>query len=270
MSVEHEELKRIEAEPLELSVKFADLAGKSVFLTGGGSGIGAYFLQGFLLAGARVGYVDLPADHHAPLCALLATRYGSAPLFYPADVRDASALEAAMAQFTADCGPADVIVNNAARDTRHLLADWDADQFTESINLNLRPHYLTARYFAPAMAANGGGSIINMSSASYLLKMAGMPAYVAAKAAVTGLTGALARELGPDNIRVNALIPGWVMTERQKALWATPDALATAANGQALKQQIAPADMVAPCLFLASEASRMMSAQTLVVDGGWT
>jgi NAD(P)-dependent dehydrogenase (short-subunit alcohol dehydrogenase family) len=263
------ELQSIAENPLALPAQFTDLRDKHVFITGAGSGIGVYFLQGFLLSGARVSYVDLPGDHHQHLSDIMHARYGARPHFFAADVRDAAALERAVMSAQREAGPVAVLVNNAANDRRHTLAGMTADAFTDSLNLNLRPHFLTAQFVAKDMAAAGGGAIINMSSTSHLMKMAGMPAYIAAKAAITGLTGGLARELGPSNIRVNALVPGAVLTERQKALWMDEESLATVMAGQSLKEYIQPQDMVCGCLFLASSASRMMTAQTLVIDGGW-
>ncbi len=165
-------------------------------------------------------------------------------------------------------GPIDVLVNNAASDNRLLLADYSAEQWDASININLRPHFFTAQAVADEMRQSGGGSIINFSSISYMMGNAGYPAYVATKAGITGLTRGLARELGPHNIRVNALMPGWVLTDRQRELWVTDEALAAHLARQCLPEALQPEDIVAPTLFLASSASRMMTGQALVVDGG--
>jgi len=165
-------------------------------------------------------------------------------------------------------GDIGVLVNNAARDDRHDLASLSAEAWDEAMNINLRPSFLTAQEILPQMRRRGGGAIINIGSNSALLGLAGYPAYVTAKAGLVGLTRALARELGPDGIRVNALIPGWVLTRRQTALWATSEAVATCLEQQALKRTITGEDIAHAALFLASNAAAMITGQSLVVDGG--
>ena len=253
---------------MDLPVVFKDLKDVSVFITGGGSGIGAALTEGFLVQGARVGFVGLDEAGNREFCDEMEARYGARPLFQRCDIRDIDALKAAIAATAEAHGPITVLVNNAARDTRHSLDEFSVEDWDASIATNLRPHFFTAQAVAPDMRKAGGGAIVNLSSNSYLLGLAGYPAYVTAKAAIAGLTKALARELGPDGIRVNCLIPGWVMTERQKELWVTPEALADCLEQQSLKDTIRPDDMASACLFLASAASRMMSGQTLVIDGG--
>lgn len=248
------------------TVIFRDLAGASVFLTGGGSGIGAALTDGFLAQGAQVAFVQ--RSDASAFVSDMAEKHGRAPLFVPCDLADIDALRAAMAQAAEAHGPVSVLVNNAANDSRHRLDDtsvaaWDAGQA-----VNLRPHFFTAQAAAPGMRAAGGGSIINFSSISYMMGNAGYPGYATAKAAITGLTRALARELGPDRIRVNALMPGWVLTDRQRTLWATPEDLAAHLDRQCLKEHLVAEDIVDATLFLASRASRMMTGQALVVDGG--
>ncbi|MEM9059648.1 MAG: SDR family oxidoreductase [Pseudomonadota bacterium] len=244
---------------------FHDLAGQSVFITGGGSGIGAALTEGFLAQGAKVafvqrsdasGFVERMAEKHAR------------PVFFPCDITDIAALQQAMAEAAAAHGDISVLVNNAANDARHSLADYSAEDWDQGMAINLRPHFFTAQAVAPGMKAAGGGAIINFSSISYMVGNAGYPAYAASKAAVTGLTRSLARELGPDGIRVNALMPGWVLTEKQMQMWATPEGLSAHMDRQCLKEHLAPQDIVDATLFLASKASRMMTGQALVVDGG--
>ncbi|MEP4287986.1 MAG: SDR family oxidoreductase, partial [Nitratireductor sp.] len=178
------------------------------------------------------------------------------------------ALRAAVAQAADAHGPAGVLVNNAARDDRHAVEDvtpefWDANQA-----VNLRPHFFAIQAVVPAMKAAGRGAIVNFSSTSYMINGGGFASYTAAKAGVVGLTKGLAGELGPYGIRVNAIAPGWVMTKRQRDLWVTEAGLKAHIDRQCLKQEIAPADMVGPCLFLASSAAGMVTAQTLIVDAG--
>lgn len=245
---------------------FHDLAGRSVFITGGGAGIGAALTEGFVEQGAKVAFVQR-SDATAFVDAV-EDRLGSRPLFIKCDIADIAALQAAMARAAEAHGPITVLVNNAANDSRHSLASLDPEAWDRNQAVNLRPHVFTAQAAAPGMKAAGGGSIINFSSISYMMGNGDYPSYVAAKAGITGLTRGLARELGPDRIRVNALLPGWVLTERQVDLWATPETLAAHLARQCLKEHLAERDIVDATLFLASDASRMMTGQAMVVDGG--
>jgi NAD(P)-dependent dehydrogenase (short-subunit alcohol dehydrogenase family) len=245
---------------------FEVLKGASVFITGGGAGIGAALTEGFLAEGARVCFVQ--RSDARGFCDAVESRLGARPLFLPCDVTDAAALEGAIAEAAEAHGPVGVLVNNAADDTRHSLESATPEDWDRAMAVNLRPHFVTARAVAPGMRAAGGGAIVNLSSIAYMMGNAGYPAYAAAKAGITGLTRALARELGPDGIRVNALMPGWVLTERQLRLWATPEDLAAHLDRQCLKRHLTAEDIVAPTLFLASAASAMVTGQALVVDGG--
>jgi len=245
---------------------FHDLKDASVFITGGGSGIGAALTRGFLAQGAKVAFVQ--RSDASEFVADCAAELGRAPLFITCDITDARALHSALDQAASAHGPITVLVNNAANDARHSLADLSTDQWDQGMNVNLRPHFITAQCVAPGMKTAGGGAIINFSSIAYMMGNSGYPAYVAAKAAITGLTRALARELGPDNIRVNALMPGWVLTDRQMELWASKEALAAHMDRQCLKQHLVADDIVDGVLYLASQASRMMTGQALVIDGG--
>ena len=165
-------------------------------------------------------------------------------------------------------GPVTVLVNNAARDDRHEIEQVDEAYWENNLAINLRPHFFTIQAVAPGMRAAGGGAIVNFTSTSYMLNIGDMPAYTASKAGIVGLTKGMAGKLGPDNIRVNAIAPGWVMTQRQKDLWVTEEGLAAMIGRQCIREPIQPEDMVGPCLFLASTASRMVSAQILIADGG--
>jgi NAD(P)-dependent dehydrogenase (short-subunit alcohol dehydrogenase family) len=245
---------------------FHDLAEQSVFITGGGSGIGAALTEGFLAEGCRVAFVQ--RSDATAFVAGLEARHGRAPLFIRADITDVPALQAAMAEAAAAHGPITVLVNNAARDDRHEVEGYTVEEWDTAQAVNLRYHFFTIQAAIPGMRAAGFGSIINFSSISYMLGAEGYIAYMTAKAAVTGLTRGFARTLGPDNIRVNAIMPGWVLTERQLTLWAPPGALEAHLERQALKEHLQEADIVHPTLFLASRASRMMTGQALVVDGG--
>ena len=245
---------------------FHDLKGASVFITGGGAGIGAALTEGFLAQGCRVAFVQ--RSEASQFAKEMGKKYGHAPTFLPCDITDVVALQKAMEMGAEANGPYSVLVNNAANDARHELEGFSVEAFDQSMAVNLRPHFFTAQTAAPAMKELGGGSIINFSSISYMMGNAGYPAYAASKSAITGLTRSLARELGPDNIRVNALMPGWVMTQRQKDLWVTEEGLEQHLSRQCLKSLLSPSDIVDATLFLASKASQMMTGQAMVVDGG--
>ncbi len=250
----------------ERHATFHDLEGASVFITGGGSGIGAALTGGFLAQGARVAFVQR-SDAGAFVEAMEA-EHGNRPLYIENDVTDIPALREAIAQAAEAHGPVTVLVNNAANDTRHDWMEVDVEAWDKSQAVNLRPHFFTAQAVAPGMKAAGGGAIVNFSSISYMMGNDGYLAYLTAKAGITGLTRGLARELGPHGIRVNAVMPGWVLTERQKELWATPEDLAAHLDRQCIKEHLVEQDLVEPVLFLASKASRMMTSQGMVVDGG--
>ena len=249
-----------------MEYQFHDLKERHVFITGGGSGIGAALTEGFLRQGAKVSFVQ--RSDAASFIDEMETKTGMRPLFLRCDITDIEALRAAMTQAQEELGDIAVLVNNAGNDIRHNLGDYSPDDWDRNHAVNLRPYFFTAQFVAPFMAKNGGGAIVNYSSASYLMGNDGYPAYVAANAAITGLTRALARELGPENIRVNALVPGWVLTQKQLDKWATPGDLREHLGKQCLKEHLAPEDMVGGTLFLASKASKMMTGQALVIDGG--
>ncbi len=251
---------------LHLNSRYDDIAGQSVFITGGGSGIGAWLTEGFVSQGAKVTFVQ--RSDATPLCDELEQKYGNRPRFLTCDIQDIERLEQCIAQAADAHGPVQVLVNNAAWDNRHSLQDTSVEDWDKIQHVNLRPHFFGAKAVQAGMQANGGGTIINYSSISYMMGNAGYPGYVAAKSGITGLTRSLARELGPHNIRVNALVPGWVITDRQEELWVTPEGLEAHIAKQCLQQVIQPIDMVEPTLFLASRASRMMTGQALVVDAG--
>ena len=248
------------------TVTFHDLEGASVFITGGGAGIGAALTEGFVSQGAKVAFVQR-SDASAFVSDML-NKYGNEPLFIQCDITEIDALKAALDKAVHTNGPVSVLINNAANDTRHTLDDYTVADFDQNVAVNLRPHFFTAQAAAAGMRNMGGGAIINFSSVSYMMGNSGYPVYATTKAAITGLTRSLARELGKDNIRVNALMPGWVMTDRQKELWVTPEAVKGHIARQCLKEQLVPSDIVDATLFLASKASRMMTGQAMVVDGG--
>lgn len=251
---------------LNLSAKFSDLEGKSVFISGGGSGIGEYLTEGFISQGAKVAFCQRSDGRE--LCDRLEREYGNRPLFLKCDVTDIDEFKSVLGEAANRHGDIEVLVNNAAWDNRHTLDELTPQAWDHMMEVNIRHHFFGAQRVTPGMREKGEGAIINYSSISYMMGNAGYPAYVSAKAGITGLTRGLARELGPDNIRVNAIMPGWVITERQKELWVSEEALNAHLERQCLKETIPPEAMVEPTLFLASNASRMMTGQALVVDGG--
>ena len=251
---------------MELQATFHDLKDASVFITGGGSGIGASLTEGFLRQGAKVAFVQ--RSDSTAFCDEMEEAIGRRPLFIPCDITDTAALKAAVDQAAAAHGPVTVLVNNAANDKRHDTLATDEAFWDWSMAINLKAYFYAAQAVVPGMQSEGGGSIINFSSISYMMGNAGYPLYVTANSGINGMTRALAREFGPDRIRVNALAPGWVLTQKQKDLWVTPDGLAAHLDRQCLKDTLAPEDVVVGVLFLASSVSKMMTGQALVIDGG--
>lgn len=247
---------------------YPDLKDASVLITGGGSGIGAALTEGFAAQGAKVAFIDIAEVQSRTLVERLAPEVAHKPLFLKADLRDIEALRKAVGEASAAHGPVTVLVNNAALDDRHEVDAVDKSYWEDNLAINLRPHFFTIQAVAGGMREAGGGAIINFTSTSYMLNIGNMPAYTTAKAGIVGLTKGMAGKLGPGNIRVNAIAPGWVMTERQKKLWVTEEGLAAMIDRQCLKRAIQPEDMVGPCLFLASDAARMVTAQVLIADGG--
>jgi len=247
---------------------FDGLNSRTVFITGGGSGIGAALVSSFAAQGAKVAFVSLAESPARELCESVETALGVTPLFIPCDIRDIDGLKAAISEVELRLGTIDVLINNAADDTRHSVEDYSVEDWDNSINTNLRPHFFSAQAVVPGMKQKQRGSIINIGSNSSILGLPDYPSYVAAKAGIVGLTRALARDMGQHNIRVNALIPGWVMTERQKRDWATPEAVEECISRQCLKRFVSEEDIAQSALFLASDASAMITGQSIVVDGG--
>lgn len=245
---------------------FPDLKGQSVFISGGGSGIGACLTEGFAAQGAKVAFCQ--RSDATALCDGIEKRHGARPLFLSCDVTDIAAYQAVLSEAAGANGPITVLVNNAAWDNRHPLAPFTVEDWDYMQAVNIRHHFFAVQAVVPGMKAAGGGTIVNYSSISYMMGNGGYSAYTAAKAGITGMTRGLARELGPDNIRVNALMPGWVLTERQRREWVVGDALDRHLERQCLPVEIQPQDMVEPTLFLASSASTVMTGQALVVDAG--
>jgi NAD(P)-dependent dehydrogenase (short-subunit alcohol dehydrogenase family) len=246
---------------------FPDLKNRSVFITGGGSGIGAALTEAFLRQGAKVAFCQ--RSDATAFCDAMEAATGNRPLYLPCDISQVEQLQLTLATAAQVHGPITVLVNNAANDQRHETLKTDVAFWDWSMAVNLRSYFFACQAVVPGMKAAGGGSIINFSSISFMMADAGYAAYITANAGIVGMTRTLAREFGPDRIRVNAVAPGWVLTDRQKELWVTPESLAAHLARQCLPDPIEPADMGGAVLFLASEASRMMTSQTLILDGGF-
>ncbi len=241
---------------------YPSLKGKVVLVTGGASGIGAEIVSAFAAQGAKVGFLDLDA----PGGEALAAKTGAA--FEQCDLRDIEAMKAGIAALRTRLGPFDVLANNAARDDRHDWRDVTVEYWDERMATNLRHMFFAIQEVAPDMIGKGGGSIINIGSNSWWETGGGFPAYTTAKSAVHGLTRTMARDLGPDRIRVNAVVPGWIMTERQKELWATPEALEAHRASQCLPDLIDPVYVARMVVFLASDDAAMCTASNYMVEAG--
>ncbi|MDO3441054.1 SDR family NAD(P)-dependent oxidoreductase [Agrobacterium sp. V1] len=248
--------------------QFPDLKDAGVLITGGGSGIGASLVEAFAMQGAKVAFIDIAEEPSAALVQRLA---GVAPHpvhFFKTDLSDIPAIGRTVDAAASATGGIKVLVNNAAWDDRHDIdtvteAYWDANQA-----VNLKQMFFTVQAALPYLRQAKNASIVNFSSISFLLNMGELPSYAAAKAGIIGLTKSLAGRLGPDNIRVNTLLPGMIVTERQKDLWLTDDGIAATTARQCLKRTLVAADLVGPSLFLASSASSAITAQSIIVDGG--
>ncbi|MES2541343.1 MAG: SDR family oxidoreductase, partial [Pseudomonadota bacterium] len=232
---------------------FPDLKDQSVFVTGGGSGIGAALTEAFLRQGAKVAFCQ--RSDGTAFCDAMEAATGNRPLFLPCDIAVTDQLQLTLATAAKAHGPITVLVNNAANDQRHETLKTDQAFWDWSIDVNLRSYFFACQAVIPGMQAAGGGSIINFSSISFMMADTGYAAYITANAGIVGMTRTLAREFGPDRIRVNAVAPGWVLTERQKSMWVTPEGLAKHLEKQCLPDPIQPEDVAGTVLFLASDAA---------------
>ena len=246
---------------------YPSLAAARVYITGGASGIGEVAVRAFAAQTSHVGFVDIDAEAGRRLADELGAG-GATVAFEACDLRDIEALQRAFAALKAAIGPAAVLINNAARDDRHGWEDVTPDYYDERIATNLRHMFFATQAVAPDMIAAGKGSIVNLGSNSWWEASGGMPVYTTAKSAVHGMTRSFARDLGPHRIRVNTIVPGWIMTERQKTLWASPEALKKHLTRQCLPDLIEPVYVARMMLFLASDDSAMCTANNFMVEGG--
>jgi len=248
---------------------YPSLRDRVVFITGGGSGIGESLVEHFCAQGAKVAFVDIAEAPSRAVAERIARKGDPKPLFMPCDLKNIEALRGCVEQAKQTLGPIRVLLNNAGNDDRHWTKDVTVEYWDDRIAVNLRHQFFAAQAVRPQMRDAGGGSIINFGSITWMVGDPDCPAYVTAKAAVYGMTRALARELGPERIRVNCMVPGWVMTERQMRLWLNPAGERQIAERQCLPDRLQPSDIARMALFLAADDSRMCTSQQFIVDAGW-
>ena len=251
-----------------MAATYSDLAGKTVLITGGGSGIGEAIVRRFAEQGSKTAFIDIKEQESRALAEEL-TGAGRQVRFEPADLTDIAALRAAIGRVREAFGPILVLVNNAAHDERHPTPDVTPEYWDDRIAVNLKHQFFAAQAVLPDMQAAKSGVIINFGSVSWMVGQGGMAAYTAAKSGVLGLTRSLARDYGPFNVRVNAIAPGWIMTQRQLEKWMTPEGEAELMQRQCLKRKLVPAEIARFTVFMASEEASACTNQQFVVDGGW-
>lgn len=247
---------------------YSDLAGKVVLVTGGASGIGEAIVRRFAEQKSFVVFFDIKAAEGAALAREIVDGGGKAQ-FVAVDLTHTAKMQAAIAEIARTAGPVQVLINNAAHDERHATETVTPEYWDERIALNLKHQFFAAQAVLPGMKAGGGGAIVNFGSTSWMVGQGGMAAYTASKSAVLGLTRSLARDYGPFNIRVNAVAPGWIMTERQIENWLTPESEAELMSRQCLKRRLQPDEIARFTLFLASDEASACTNQHYIVDGGW-
>lgn len=245
---------------------YSDLKGRTVVVTGGAGGIGESIVRAFYAQGAKVGFLDIDTARGTKLQAEL----GERTRFVACDLTDISALKAAIVTVRDAFGSIDILVNNAAHDERHATLEVTEDYWDGRMAVNLKHQFFAAQAVLPDMQATGKGAIVNLGSTSWVIGQGGMPAYTASKSAVIGLTRSLARDFGLFGIRVNAVAPGWIMTERQLALWVTPETDEYINENQCLKRRLVPDDIAKVVVFMCSDEAGAITNQHYVVDGGWT
>ena len=245
---------------------YPSLNNKVVVVTGGGSGIGESITRSFIKQGAKVAFLDFNEKDSIKLIKDLNTDNLH---FEFCDLRDIEQLKNSIKKISSKFGTIQILVNNAARDDRHSLQSVTSEYFDERIATNLKHQLFASQAVVSDMEKNGGGAIINMGSTSWMIGQGGMPCYTTAKSAIQGLTRGLARDLGPKNIRVNCVVPGWIMTERQVDMWLTPESEKELMDRQCIKRKLFPKDIARFVLFMASDEASACSNQSFVVDGGW-
>jgi NAD(P)-dependent dehydrogenase (short-subunit alcohol dehydrogenase family) len=249
--------------------RYPSLEGRRVLITGGATGIGEAFVLGFAEQGARVAFFDIQDQAGHALVARVKAAGFPEPLYRHVDLTEIEAAQATIRQTVAELGGLEIVVNNAANDLRHNVDETTPELWDRLMDVNLRHQFFVTQAALPALRASGVGSVIHMSSISWIVPSTGLPAYVTAKAGIWGLTRSMARELGGDNVRVNAILPGAIVTEKQRKLVLTPEYTAEIMARQALKRELTPEDVVRLALFLASDDAGAITGQGYIVDGGW-
>jgi D-xylose 1-dehydrogenase len=250
--------------------RFAGLDGALVLVTGGATGIGSAIVENFVRQGSHVVFLDINTDAGTKLVTQLSAGAKITPEFLFADLRDLQSLKATIGSIQQRAGPVKILVNNAANDERHEMEEITPDYWHDRLAINLDHYFFCIQAVSPAMAAAGGGAIVNLGSCVWRLAFPGLPAYTTAKAAIEGLTRGLARSLGPKNIRINCVVPGFVGTRRQLERWLTPELERVILDGQCLKRFIEPEEVASLVAFLASDDSRSCTNQAFTIDAGWT
>lgn len=248
---------------------YPSLKDRVVFITGGGSGIGASIVTEFCKQGARVSFVDINVDASTALVSQIEADGFSVPRFIECDLKDIDKLQASIQSVIEADGPIRTLINNAAHDERHQIDDVTSEYFDDRVAVNLKHQFFAIQAVHKPMAEAGGGTIVNMGSVSWMIGQGGMPVYLSCKSAVTGLTRSMARDLGPKNIRVNSVLPGWIMTERQIEKWLTPEGEKQMLEQQCLKRRLEPIEIARVVLFFSADDSGICTNQNFVADGGW-
>jgi NAD(P)-dependent dehydrogenase (short-subunit alcohol dehydrogenase family) len=248
---------------------YPSLEGRSVLITGGGMGIGGAMVEQFAMQGARVAFLDVAEQASEELVEELGGRCTHRPVFQRCDLTDIAALRDTVGTVAASCGTPTVLVNNAGSDDRHAFAEVTPEYWDQRIAVNLKHQFFAAQAVAAGMKDAGGGSIINMSSIAWMIPSANLSVYTTAKAAIVGMTRSLAHELGEAGIRVNCVLPGAILTARQRRLWMSPEYEREVLSRQCIKRHIMPEEVARLVLFLAADDSEAMTNQNYIIDGGW-
>ncbi|MGN6776381.1 SDR family NAD(P)-dependent oxidoreductase [Rhizobium sp.] len=253
---------------VDTQAQFPDLKDRTVLVTGGGSGIGASLVEAFAKQGAKVAFIDIIEESSKALAAKLSGQSAHPVSFYHADLRDVGAIKSTVAAVESDLGAVRVLVNNAAWDDRHDIDTTTEEYWDNNQAINLKQVFFVSQAAVPGMRAAGGGAIINFSSIVFKMNPPQLASYATAKSGIIGLTKSFAGRFGPENIRVNAVLPGMIVTQRQLDLWLTEDGMEKTIDRQCLKRVLSADDLVGPVLFLASDCSGAMTGQAITVDGG--
>jgi len=252
-----------------MKVKYFDLENKRVFVTGGGSGIGASIVEHFCEQGSEVYFVDINVEESKKLVDEMKNKKFREPTFIECDLINIKLLQDTISKILSEKGPINILINNAANDTRHKIDDVTVEYWDERINVNLRHFFFTVQAVKKSMIENNSGVIINMGSTSWMIGQGGMAAYTAAKSGVVGMTRSFARDLGEFNIRVNSVVPGWVMTQRQIDMWLNKESEEDLMKKQCLKEKLMPEEIAQAVLFFSSDQSSGCTNQSYIVDKGW-